>query len=73
GVVIIDGSFHPQVLGALLAEIQRALDHYSWEGVSRPEVLPGTIGSDARAIGGALLPLYSNFGPDRDLFLKLSA
>jgi hypothetical protein len=34
--------------------------------------LAGTIGSDARAIGGALLPLYANFAPDRDLFLKLA-
>jgi hypothetical protein len=38
---------------------------------ARPRVLAGTIGSDARAIGGALLPLYANFAPDRDLFLKL--
>ena len=42
-------------------------------GVGRPAVLAGTIGSDARAIGGALLPLYANFAPDRDLFLKLEA
>jgi hypothetical protein len=34
-------------------------------------VLPGAIGSDARAIGGALLPLYANFAPDRELFLKV--
>jgi len=33
----------------------------------------GTIGSDARALGGALLPLYANFAPDRELFLKLGA
>jgi hypothetical protein len=39
--------------------------------VARPRVLAGTIGSDARAIGGALLPLYANFAPDRDLFLKI--
>jgi hypothetical protein len=37
----------------------------------RPQMLPGTIGSDARAIGGALLPLYANFAPDRELFLKV--
>jgi len=29
--------------------------------------------SDARAMGGALLPLYANFAPDRELFLKLGA
>ena len=36
-----------------------------------PAVLEGTIGSDARAMGGVLLPLYANFAPDRELFLKL--
>ena len=28
-------------------------------------------GSDARALGGALLPLHANFAPDRELFLKI--
>ena len=46
-------------------------DRYNWEGVQCPQLLPGTIGSDARALGGALLPLHANFAPDRDLFLKL--
>jgi hypothetical protein len=39
--------------------------------VARPTVFEGAISSDARAMGGALLPLYANFAPDRDLFLKL--
>jgi hypothetical protein len=30
------------------------------------------MGADAGAIGGALLPLYANFAPDRELFLKLA-
>jgi predicted NBD/HSP70 family sugar kinase len=71
--VIVDGAFHKSLLDALMQSITRALDAYSWEGVWRPQVLPGTIGSDARAIGGALLPLYAQFAPDRDLFLKLGA
>jgi predicted NBD/HSP70 family sugar kinase len=69
--VIVDGSFSRELLDALLREVERALERYSWEGVARPRVLAGTIGSDARAIGGALLPLYANFAPDRDLFLKI--
>ena len=70
--VIIDGLFSPAMLTAFVAEVERALDQHSWEGVARPAVLAGTVGSDARAIGGALLPLYANFAPDRDLFLKLA-
>jgi len=69
--VIIDGSIDRKLLDRLMTAVETALDYYSWEGIARPVVLAGTIGSDARAIGGALLPLYANFAPDRDLFLKL--
>lgn len=68
--VIVDGSFDRGLLEQLLAQVESALGCYSWEGVARPQVLAGTIGSDARAIGGAFLPLYAHFAPDRDLFLK---
>ena len=70
GGVIIDGSVDRALLDKLLAEVEQALAYYSWEGVARPVILAGTIGSDARAMGAALLPLYANFGPNRDLFLK---
>jgi predicted NBD/HSP70 family sugar kinase len=69
--VILDGSFSRELLAALVPAVGEALDRYSWEGVVRPRLLPGTIGSDARAIGGAMLPLYANFAPDRELFLKV--
>ena len=68
--VIIDGSFSRELLAATLAQVDVALDRYDWEGVTRPTLLAGAIGADARAIGGALLPLYGSFAPDRDLFLK---
>ena len=71
--VIVDGSFSHGLQAALVAALQPALDRYSWEGVTRPALLPGTIGPDARALGGALLPLHANFSPDRDLFLKIAA
>ena len=71
--VIVDGSFSRELQAALVTALGAALDRYSWEGVTRPVLLPGTIGSDARALGGALLPLHANFSPDRDLFLKIAA
>jgi predicted NBD/HSP70 family sugar kinase len=71
--VIVDGSFSRELQAALVAALGAAMDRYSWEGVTRPALLPGTIGSDARALGGALLPLHANFSPDRDLFLKIVA
>jgi predicted NBD/HSP70 family sugar kinase len=69
--VIIDGSLGRRLLSALRQTLATSLQAYSWEGISPPEVLLGAIGADARAMGGALLPLYSSFAPDRELFLKL--
>jgi predicted NBD/HSP70 family sugar kinase len=70
---IVDGSFSRELLGALLRHTEQGLARYNWEGVARPQLSAGTIGSDARALGGALLPLYANFAPDRELFLKVGA
>ncbi len=69
--VIIDGSLGRGLLALLRQTLGASLAAYSWEGISSPDVLLGTIGADARAMGGALLPLYSSFAPDRELFLKL--
>ncbi len=68
--VIIDGSFDRALLRELLNATDTVMNQDPWEGVARPALLAGTIGSDARALGGALLPLYAGFSPDRDLFLK---
>ena len=35
-----------------------------------PEILPGRIGADAVAVGGAMLPFYSNFAADKTVMLK---
>lgn len=71
--VIVDGSFDRSLLDALLAAVAAALDGYGWEGVHRPTLSPGTIGPQARALGGALLPLHAQFSPDPGLFLKAIA
>lgn len=68
--VIVDGSVSRALLGALLAATETAMHRHDWEGVAMPALLPGAIGSDARALGGALLPLHANFAPDRELFIK---
>jgi predicted NBD/HSP70 family sugar kinase len=70
GDVIVDGVFGRELLSRLISHIEEALDAHSWEGVTRPSVRAGTIGSDARALGGALLPLHSTFAPDPEVFLK---
>ena len=69
--VVIDGVVAPGLLAELISHTQQSLAAYNWEGLQTPpSLVPGSIGSDARALGGALLPLHASFAPDRDLFLK---
>lgn len=69
--VVIDGSFAPEMLTELIAKTQQALQSHNWEGLWRPQLYTGLMGSDARALGGAMVPLHSHFAPDPELFLKV--
>lgn len=69
--VIVDGNMGRGLLQLLQSQLSKHLAAYNWEGVNAPTLLTGTIGADARALGGGLLPLYSSFAPDPELFLKL--
>jgi predicted NBD/HSP70 family sugar kinase len=71
--VIIDGSFSRALLAQLIEATQAELQRYSWEGLWSANVIAGVVGPDARALGGALMPLHTNFAPDADLFLKTGA
>jgi hypothetical protein len=42
-------------------------------GLSPLTIIEGTVGSRARAIGGACLPLLANFARDREVLFKESA
>jgi len=68
--VVIDGSMDRKMIGEIIARTERVLDGFRWEGIARPAVVAGSIGPDARAMGGAILPLYRHFAPSRELFLK---
>jgi predicted NBD/HSP70 family sugar kinase len=72
--VVLDGAMARSVLDQLLARTAQALQAYNWEGLSEPPRLErGSIGPDARALGGALLPLHASFAPEHDVFLKLES
>ena len=68
--VVIDGSVSRALLFELIAATQEALKRYSWEGLWRANVIAGEVGPEARVLGGAMMPLHTNFAPNRDLFLK---
>ena len=46
------------------------MQHYNLDGLQPPTVMAGTVGAHARALGGSLLPLHTQFFPIKDIFLK---
>ena len=70
---VIDGSFCRALLAQLIDDTGQALQRYNWEGLWPANVIAGNVGPDARALGGALMPLHANFAPDQELFLKVGA
>jgi predicted NBD/HSP70 family sugar kinase/predicted DNA-binding transcriptional regulator len=59
--VVIDGAFPASARSAIVAAIRRSLDHINLQGIDAPKIMEGTVGSHARAIGGACLPFFEKF------------
>lgn len=69
--VVLDAATAPDLLHALANRLRAQLSSCNWEGLHGPPQLAlGSIGADARALGGALLPLHACFAPDSHSFLK---
>ena len=71
--VVIDGALPQEIVTKLTECIDVQLDQLDFTGIVRPDLITGTIGNDARALGGAILPLYSSFAPDKEVFLNLAS
>jgi predicted NBD/HSP70 family sugar kinase len=68
--VVIDGEIDRALLRDVIGRTDEALARFDWQGMMRPRLVEGQIGPDARAMGGAILPLYAHFAPKHELFLK---
>ena len=70
-MIVIDGTLPAAQLERLIQKVESALSSYDLTGLERPQFEQGQIGYEARALGGAFLPVYAQFAPDRDVFLKM--
>ncbi len=68
--VLIDGSFPENIRAEIVARARHHLAALPLPGVTLPDLREGTVGSDARTLGAASLPLSDRFLVDRDAFLK---
>ncbi len=68
--IIIDGAMPAAVRHDLVSAVRNRLATFDREGLSPFEVVEGSIGVHARAMGAASLPLFANFMVDQDILFK---
>ncbi|MGL4489827.1 MAG: ROK family protein [Rhizobiaceae bacterium] len=61
GAAIIDGGFPHWVKQRLVTAIRSAVLKLDLQGIELPEIIAGEVGTQARALGGASLPLFSRY------------
>ena len=69
-VTIIDGAFPTSVRRRLVDRVNNRLGDFDRQGLSPVSAVAGTIGSGARSVGGACLPLLASFARDREVLFK---
>ncbi|MBK8456131.1 MAG: ROK family transcriptional regulator [Phyllobacteriaceae bacterium] len=67
---IIDGGFPAEVRDRLVAAVECEMNAMDLQGIEPPQIVAGAVGPDARAIGGASLPLFRRFLLDRSVLFK---
>jgi len=71
-VAIIDGAFPDHIRQAIVKATRSALAQFDLRGLQSPEILEGSVGANARVIGGALLPFFERYLADQDVLFKSS-
>jgi predicted NBD/HSP70 family sugar kinase len=67
--VVIDGWMPPALRDRMIGAVRAALSGMDLSGLDRPEIVPGTLGAEARPLGAAALPLTGRFLVDQAAFL----
>jgi predicted NBD/HSP70 family sugar kinase len=70
---VIDGACPAIVRERLVAAARESLGQFDLQGISPFSIVEGSIGSAAREMGGACLPLLANFSQDREVLFKDAA
>lgn len=70
GGVVIDGGFPAWVRKRIVTATLEAVARLDLRGVVIPDIIEGKVGSQARAIGGASLPIFARYLTDQSVLLK---
>lgn len=70
GAAVIDGGFPSWVRKRIVTETIEAVKRLDLQGVIIPDIIEGKVGSQARAIGGASLPIFAKYLTDPSVLFK---
>jgi len=68
--IVIDAILPRPILDRLVEAVNDCFRRMMPLGLYAPEIVVGTIGRHAAAVGGAILPLYAMFSPDSGVLMK---
>lgn len=69
--VLIDGGFPKTVRARLVETIEREFRKLDRQGIREPAIVEARVGAEARAIGGASLPIFNRFMIDQSVLTKV--
>ncbi|QND49432.1 ROK family transcriptional regulator [Rhizobium lusitanum] len=67
---VIDGGFPDWVRERIVRATIKAVAELDLQGVVMPEIIEGAVGPQARAIGGASLPIFARYLIDQNILFK---
>ena len=68
--IVIDGAMPAGVRKKLRDRVEEEFRAMDRRGLSEVDIIEGAVGADARAVGGAALPLIKSFARDREVLFK---
>ena len=67
---VIDGGFPGWVRRRLVQATSAAVERLDLQGIVKPDIIEGAVGAQARAIGGASLPIFARYLIDQSVLFK---
>jgi predicted NBD/HSP70 family sugar kinase len=67
---VIDGGFPDWVRHRVVQATVKAASELDLQGVVMPQIIEGAVGTQARAIGGASLPIFARYLIDQNILFK---
>ena len=68
--VFVDGLLPQPLLADTVSRLRSRFADMMPSGLIAPEIMPGSLGAKASAVGASLLPIYSMFGPDAGVLTR---